>query len=100
MVVKDKSYAKCDYCNLEMRPGTGCTFTHVDFNGKDVARIRMDEIDSDGEARNCHDCNAGPGQLHHPGCDWERCPVCGGQIISCSCFNSHMGFVIYDSQKV
>lgn len=35
--------------------------------------------------RNCHDCNASPGQCHVPGCDTERCSVCGDQWISCGC---------------
>lgn len=33
--------------------------------------------------RNCHDCNAAPGQPHMPGCDVERCSVCGVQWIAC-----------------
>lgn len=32
----------------------------------------------------CHDCDAKVGELHQLGCDMERCPVCGGQLISCS----------------
>lgn len=35
--------------------------------------------------RNCGDCNAKPGDLHDPGCDIERCMLCGGQAISCDC---------------
>ena len=31
----------------------------------------------------CHDCDVDEGQLHLPGCDMERCPFCGGQLISC-----------------
>lgn len=31
----------------------------------------------------CHDCDAKVGELHMLGCDMERCPVCGGQLISC-----------------
>jgi len=33
----------------------------------------------------CCGCNAYVGREHEPGCDWERCPRCGGQFISCPC---------------
>ena len=33
----------------------------------------------------CHDCSVIKGQLHVPSCDVERCPVCGGQVITCEC---------------
>jgi hypothetical protein len=40
---------------------------------------------SENTLRNCGDCGAEPGKLHKPGCDVERCPKCGGQIIACNC---------------
>jgi hypothetical protein len=40
---------------------------------------------SDPTIQPCPDCCARPGQLHTPGCDCERCPRCGGQIIWCGC---------------
>jgi len=33
----------------------------------------------------CHDCGTKEGQLHILGCDMERCPFCGNQLISCQC---------------
>lgn len=35
--------------------------------------------------RPCHDCGAIRGELHLDGCDWERCPRCGGQFMCCDC---------------
>lgn len=35
----------------------------------------------------CHDCGVVDGGIHHPGCDAEECPKCGGQIISCDCWS-------------
>ncbi len=33
----------------------------------------------------CRDCRCHEGELHAFGCDMERCPFCGGQLISCEC---------------
>lgn len=33
----------------------------------------------------CHDCEVRTGQYHVDGCDMEKCPCCGGQLISCDC---------------
>jgi len=37
--------------------------------------------------RICHDCSVKYGQNHKPGCDMERCPRCGEQLISCGCLD-------------
>lgn len=74
--------AICQECGKEMKASNGCTITHFSRRrGKSVARIKCY---NDG-GRPCHDCNVSGGQYHHPGCDMERCPLCGGQSISCEC---------------
>lgn len=40
----------------------------------------------------CHDCGVEEGQIHEFGCDMERCPFCGWQLISCYCAYKKLGF--------
>jgi hypothetical protein len=41
------------------------------------------------ERNKCHDCDAMEGEFHEFGCDMERCPFCGRQLISCGCRTKH-----------
>lgn len=40
------------------------------------------------ELKDCHDCNAKPGEPHLDGCDIEICSYCGEQRLGCNC-NDH-----------
>ena len=41
----------------------------------------------------CHDCGAKEGQIHEWGCDMERCPFCGNQVITCLCMYDMLDIV-------
>jgi hypothetical protein len=80
--------AVCDVCEREMLEPRGCTLEQYDNFTDAVARLRIrygDEPDNPQPPALCHDCGAPTGELHHPGCDIERCPLCYGQVISCGC---------------
>jgi hypothetical protein len=57
------------------------------LNSTMVERVRYgSEAEDWGADRDaCHDCAVVKGELHVPGCDVERCPVCGGQVFGCDC---------------
>jgi hypothetical protein len=64
---------------------------YLAINGNMYERIRYgspqeySDISSDYAETLCHDCKAIKGQIHLEGCDMERCPKCGGQLITCTC---------------
>lgn len=75
-----QEHADCQDCGLEMKKGGGCTTGMLELNnGRLVDRVRNNIEDP------CHDCNAGLGMFHHIGCDMERCPGCGNQLLGCGC---------------
>jgi len=75
--------AKCESCKLDMSDESthSCIVNNWKLGDKTYPAI---PYQSDSEHR-CHDCNVMPGGYHHPGCDMDRCPKCGGQLISCDC---------------
>lgn len=82
--------AVCKDCKQEMLdPKTeSCTHNALMVGDKEEFYER-DTTYYDYNAR-CHDCGIlnKPGNYHHYGCDMERCPKCGGQLIfACGCFD-------------
>lgn len=69
-------YAVCHCCGREMEHG--CDKHWYIIDGEKYEALKQGEDGNDGV---CHDCNAHPGEYHHQGCDNERCPKCGGQMI-------------------
>jgi len=81
--------AVCLACRQEMTVGVGCTLKVETVAGKRMTRVRYGQgrggVDTADDGRSCHDCLVPPGAYHHPGCDAETCPNCGGQAIGCDC---------------
>lgn len=77
------TYATCEDCKRKMKPGGSCTFSHVEAKDGTIMERVACGTGGDWADPICHDCNAGAGKYHHPGCDTERCPKCGGQMIGC-----------------
>ena len=79
--------AICSDCKQEMTEARTCTFGFIVEGDKWWPRDRYHFGELSGR---CHDCAIQHGGVHHAGCDVERCPKCGGQLISCDCWGDEL----------
>ena len=91
--------AICDLCGREMLGDEGCaTHRWVDHHGNIFQPIVFcgmgDMYEDDPNLQRCPDCGTPRHQPHHPGCDVERCPYCGNQLIMCQ--HMHQAVLLED----
>lgn len=68
----------CGLCGREQNTADGCVEHEVVF--ADGERMKAREHRG-GYEEVCPDCGASPGNYHHPGCDWAKCPRCNEQLL-------------------
>lgn len=82
--------AECRYCKQDMADLKTRTCTaNQQITYPDGISMTTVPFSADPNVANkrCHDCGIFHGGKHHPGCDVERCPRCGHQLIGCDCLN-------------
>lgn len=69
---------QCEGCKGAIRIGS-CPSSFILLDGEVWQRQVFTNLDYEF----CPDCNVEQGMIHHADCDWERCPKCASQLLSC-----------------
>lgn len=82
--------SECEICGNEMDKGSCVGKIEIAFTmGNEEFKESYDRITFGGYGEDtdtrCGDCAVEAGQIHHWGCDNERCPKCSGQALGCEC---------------
>lgn len=77
-MASDETTERWECCGQEI--GKGCTANPGSIRFGDET---YDFAPKPPPPHRCHDCGCAVGEFHHVGCDWEQCPVCGEQRLSC-----------------
>ena len=81
--------AMCELCRRDMLTTDGSAISQLHAGGGLYQRVPVgghgDFYEGGNDQTRCTDCGAHFGAYHHWGCDCERCPACGHQLISCDC---------------
>lgn len=85
--------SNCSICDNEVPEADGCAPDRkIVVDGVELNPIPNgeeawidDETPDKLAEQDCPNCGAENGKYHHPICDHEVCPNCGGQYIWCKC---------------